>query len=44
MTLEYEGGSKSATPQNGNKEQKGKIEVKYFNYIINKGLSDNVFK
>lgn len=44
MTLEYEGGSKPATPSQSNKDQKGRIEVKYSNYIINKGISDGVFK
>ena len=45
MTLEYEGGSKPPTPQqSGNKDQKGRIEVSYSNYIINKGISDSVFK
>ena len=44
MTLEYEGGSKPANPSANNKDQKGRIEVRYSNYIINKGISDGVFK
>lgn len=45
MTLEYEGGSKPAAQSaNNNKEQKGRIEVAYANYIINKGVNDSVFK
>ena len=45
MTLEYEGGAKPAPPSTSttNKEQKGKIEVNYSNYIINKGVPDAVF-
>lgn len=43
MTLEYEGASKPA-PEKTNKEQKGKIELLYKNYDINKGVSEEVFK
>lgn len=42
MTLEYEGGNKPA-PASTNKEQKGRIEVRYANYIINKGIPNSVF-
>lgn len=42
MTLEYEGGSKP-TASTSNKETKGRIEVRYANYIINKGVADAVF-
>jgi len=42
MTLEYEGGAKPPANKT-NKEQKGKIEVQYTNYIINKGVDDRVF-
>lgn len=43
MTLEYEGGAKPAAGSTANKEQKGRIEVRYANYIINKGVPDAVF-
>ena len=45
MTLEYEGGAKPAPVPTSttSKEQKGKIEVTYSNYIINKGVPDSVF-
>jgi len=44
MTLEYEGGAKPANPSQSNKDQKGRIEVKYNNYTINKGINDSEFK
>lgn len=44
MTLEYEGGAKPQEQPNNTKDQKGKIEVKYANYIINKGVSDKAFQ
>jgi hypothetical protein len=41
ITFEYEkGGKKPAAPKNA----KGKIEISYSSYQINKGVSDNVFK
>ncbi|MGB8195278.1 MAG: hypothetical protein WCF67_25300 [Chitinophagaceae bacterium] len=43
MTLEYEGGSKPAA-QKAAKEQKGKIEITYSSYSINKGIGEEVFK
>lgn len=43
MTLEYEGGAKPAASSATKKEQKGKIEVTYSNYTINKGVPDAVF-
>ena len=44
MTLEYEGGAKpEAQSNNGSKDQKGKIEIRYANYLINKGVDDKVF-
>lgn len=41
MVFEYEKGGqkKEATPKN----QKGKVEITYSNYIINKGIDDKVF-
>jgi hypothetical protein len=43
MTLEYEGGNKPAPASTANKEQKGRIEIKYSNYIINKGIPESMF-
>ena len=43
MTLEYEGGNKPTPASTPNKEQKGRIEIKYSNYIINKGIADAIF-
>jgi hypothetical protein len=41
MTLEYEGGDKPEPSKA--KSQKGKIEVRYLGYDINKGIKDDVF-
>ncbi len=43
MTLEYDGGKPAPASAPG-KEQKGRIEIQYNNYLINKGISDAVFK
>ncbi len=43
MTLEYEGGIKPPPPKT-TKQQKGKIEIRYTNYVINKGIDDKVFE
>jgi hypothetical protein len=42
MTLEYEGGTKPP-PAAAGKDQKGKIEIRYSNYSINKGIPDDIF-
>ena len=44
MTLEYEPGAKPPSSTAPNKEQKGRIEIRYTGYDINKGVSDEVFK
>ncbi|HEY0680325.1 MAG TPA: hypothetical protein VGD17_18710 [Chitinophagaceae bacterium] len=44
MTLEYEGGAKPPPPDKSTKEQKGRIEVSYSGYVINKGIADDTFK
>ena len=43
VTLDYDDGTKK---KNGDslKNKKGKVEINYSNYIINKGISDNIFK
>ncbi len=43
VTFDYDDGSKKErTPAAG--EQKGRVEIIYSNYIINKGISDEVFR
>lgn len=44
MTLEYDPGAKPPPSTQQNKEQKGKIEIRYTEYDINKGISDDIFK
>jgi hypothetical protein len=44
MTFDYDDGSvKKKAPENGS-NQRGKIEITYLSYAVNKGLSDAVFK
>lgn len=43
MTMEYDNGAKPA-PNTQGKEQKGKIEIRYTEYDLNKGVSDDIFK
>ena len=44
VTFDYdEGGVKKPVPEAG-KNQRGKIQITYWNYSLNKGLSDSVFK
>ncbi len=40
VTFEYEKGGQKAKPT---KEDKGRVEIVYRNYVINKGVSDGVF-
>lgn len=42
VTFDYDTGTKNNTPNNL-KNQKGKIEITYSKYLINKGLNDSVF-
>jgi outer membrane lipoprotein-sorting protein len=42
VTFEYETEQKPETPSKS-KEQKGKVEISYKNYSINKGIEDNIF-
>jgi outer membrane lipoprotein-sorting protein len=43
MTLDYEGSDKPPVNKTG-KETKGRIEIKYNSYIVNKGVAESVFK
>ena len=43
ITFDYDDGSKKKTENNIN-NNKGKVEISYSSYIINKGLPDSVFK
>ena len=44
MTFDYDDGSKKKKNNNGSISDKGRLEITYNNYIINKGISDAVFK
>jgi hypothetical protein len=41
LTFEYEKGGEKSPPPSGN--TKGRIEIEYAGYVINKGISDKVF-
>jgi outer membrane lipoprotein-sorting protein len=43
MTFDYDDGSAKKKPAEAGKNQRGKIEITYLNYSINKGLSDDFF-
>jgi len=43
VTFDYDNGSKKK-PEEGLKNKKGKVEIIYSAYIINKGVDDSVFK
>ena len=43
MTFDYDDGSQKKEEANKLKNKKGKVEISYTNYIINKGLPDSVF-
>jgi outer membrane lipoprotein-sorting protein len=44
VTFDYDDGSaKKKTPETG-KNQRGRIQIDYLNYAINKGISDSLFK
>ena len=43
VTFDYDDGSKK-TPEQLKGEQKGRVEISYSNYIINKGVDDGNFK
>ncbi len=43
ITFDYDDGSKKEQPADKLKDKKGKVEISYSSYIINKGVSDGVF-
>ncbi len=44
VTFDYDDGSKKEKQENKMKDRKGKVEIVYSNYIINKGVADEVFR
>lgn len=44
ITFDYDDGSKKESNPDKLKNKKGEVEITYTNYIINKGVSDAVFK
>ncbi len=44
ITFDYDDGSKQKDPADKLKDKKGKVEISYSGYIINKGVPDSVFK
>ena len=44
ITFDYDDGTKKDQAAGKMKDKKGKVEIVYSNYIINKGVSDAVFK
>ena len=43
LAFDYDNGEKPKTAP-ADKDQKGKLEISYSNYVVNKGLDDSVFK
>ncbi len=44
VTFEYDAGETAKTQEDKLKNKKGKVEILYDNYLINKGVADEVFK
>lgn len=44
ITFDYDDGSKKEEPAEKLKNKKGKVEITYSNYTINKGVPDSIFK
>lgn len=44
VTFDYDDGTQKKKPDGAAKNQRGKIEITYASYIINKGIPDSVFK
>ncbi len=44
VTFDYDDGSAKKKPAETGNNQRGKIEITYLDYSINKGLSDSLFK
>jgi hypothetical protein len=44
LAFDYDAGGQQPTPNASNGNQKGKIQISYTSYIINKGIAPDVFK
>jgi hypothetical protein len=44
VTIDYDNGSEPKTEADKTKNKKGKVEITYSSYKVNKGVSDDVFK
>jgi outer membrane lipoprotein-sorting protein len=44
VTFEYDAGETAKTQEEKLKNKKGKVEILYENYLINKGIDDSMFK
>lgn len=44
LAFDYDTGEKPAAATGSDKEQKGKLEITYTNYAVNKGIADSFFK
>ena len=44
ITFDYDDGTKKDKPDDKLKNKKGRVEIVYSDYIINKGVSDSFFK
>ncbi len=44
VTFDYDDGSQKKTNNEQLNSNKGRLEITYTNYIINKGVADTVFK
>ena len=44
VTLDYEDGSKKPSEEDKIKDKKGTVEIRYSEYLINKGIPDSVFQ
>jgi hypothetical protein len=44
VTFDYDDGSAKKKPDTNTQNQRGKIEITYSSYSINKGVPDSIFK
>ena len=44
VTFDYDDGSVKKKPSDSGKNKRGKIQIEYLSYSVNKGLSDSLFK
>jgi outer membrane lipoprotein-sorting protein len=44
ITFDYDDGTVKKKPEETGKSKRGKIEITYLNYSVNKGLGDSIFK